>query len=74
MYWFENTTVGRRRHGVKANVLDGAIQVSKFALQSHYYVHFRTNIPGKGMNSLISPAIDQMISLLFFNKDGFGIK
>ena len=30
---------------------------SEFELQSHYYVHFRTNILGKGMNPLIIPAM-----------------
>ena len=33
-----------------ANMLD--IVVRKFELQFHYYVHFQTNTPGKGMNSL----------------------
>ena len=39
------------------------IIVSKFKLQSPYYVHFRTNILGKGMNP---PAMGY--------KDEFGIK
>ena len=39
--------------GVVANVLNGGIVVSEFEFQSCYYVHF-----GKGMNSLISPAMD----------------
>ena len=35
----------------------------------------RTNTFGKGMNSLILHAMDQIASLLFFfYKDGFGIK
>ena len=42
-------------HRVEANVLDCDIGVSEFELQSHYYVHFRTNTLGKGMNLLISP-------------------
>ena len=33
------------------------IVVSDFELQSRYYVHFRTNTLGKGMNSLILPAM-----------------
>ena len=33
------------------------IVVSEFVLQSHYYVHFRTNTLGKGMNPLILPAM-----------------
>ena len=32
-------------------------EASKFELQSRYYVHFRTNTLGKGMNPLISPAM-----------------
>ena len=31
--------------------------VSEFVLQSRYYVHFRANIFGKGMNLLILPAM-----------------
>ena len=40
-----------------------------------YCVHFQTNSLGKGMKPLPPPpAIDQIVSLLFFYKDGFGIK
>ena len=28
---------------------------TQFELKSHYYVHFRTNTLGKGMNSFITP-------------------
>ena len=35
--------------------LDGGIVVSQVELQSHYYVHFRANTLGKGMNPLILP-------------------
>ena len=38
-------------------VMDCGIVVSKFELQSCYYVHFRTNTLGKGMNCLIIPAM-----------------
>ena len=31
-----------------------------------YYVHFWTNISGKGMNPLILLAVGQIIPLLFF--------
>ena len=31
------------------------IVVREFVLQSHYYVHFRANTLGKGMNPLILP-------------------
>ncbi len=41
--------------GVMVNVMDCGIVVSEFVLQSCYYVHFRTNTLGKGMNSLILP-------------------
>ena len=39
--------------GVIVKALDCGIVVSKFKLQSCYYVHFRTNTLGKGMNPLI---------------------
>ena len=39
--------------GVMIKVLDCGIVVSEFELQLHYYVHFRTNTLGKGMNPLI---------------------
>ena len=42
---------------VVVNVLNCDIVVSEFELQSRYYVHFRTNISGKTMNSLIPPAM-----------------
>ena len=54
---------------VVANVLDFDTVVTKFKLQSCYYVHFWTNTLEKGKNCLISPAMG-----LFFYKDGFGIK
>ena len=36
--------------------MDCEIVVTEFELQSRYYVHFRTNALGKGMNPLILPA------------------
>ena len=54
--------------------MDCGIVVSKFELQSRYYVHFRINTLGKGMNPLILPAMDLIVKLLSFWKDGFGIK
>ena len=33
--------------------LDRGIVVSKFELQSRYYIHFRANTLGKGMHPLI---------------------
>ena len=41
---------------VVANMLIFDIVVNKFELWLHYYVQFKTNNLGKGMNSLISPA------------------
>ena len=41
-------------HGLIANELDCKISVSRFDLQSRYYVHFRTNILGKDTNPLTS--------------------
>ena len=40
--------------GVMVKVMDCGIVVGEFELQSRYYVHFRTNILGKGINSLSS--------------------
>ena len=40
-----------RRVMVKA--IDCGIVVSEFVLQSRYYVHFRANTLGKGLNPLI---------------------
>ena len=39
--------------GVMIKVMDCRIVISEFVLQSRYYVHFRTNTLGKGMNPLI---------------------
>ena len=55
-------------------VLDGGIIVSELILQSRYYVHFRANTQGKGMNPLILPAMGWIVPLLFFLENGFGIK
>ena len=38
--------------GVMVKALDRGFVVSEFVLQSRYYVHFRANTVGKGMNSL----------------------
>ena len=40
----------RKTRSVMANVLTSGLEVSEFELQSRYYVHFRTNTTGKGMN------------------------
>ena len=39
--------------GVMAKAMNGGVVVSEFALQLRYYVHFRVNTLGKGMNSII---------------------
>ena len=54
--------------------MDCGIVVSEFELQSRYFVHFRANTLGKGMNPIILPAMGWIVPLLFFYKDGFGIK
>ena len=41
---------GEFPRGVMVNALNCRIVVSEFELQLHYYVHFRTNALGKGMN------------------------
>ena len=45
--------VGEYPHGVMVKAMDCGIVVSEFELQSRYYVHFRANTLGKGMNPLI---------------------
>ena len=42
---------------VMVKAMDCGIVGREFVLQSRYYVHFRANTPGKGMNPLILPAI-----------------
>ena len=43
--------------GVMVKAMDCGIVVSEFVLQSRYYVHYRANTLGKGMNPLILPAM-----------------
>ena len=43
--------------GVMVKAMDYEIVVNEFELQSRYYVHFRANTLGKGMNPLILPAM-----------------
>ena len=43
--------------GVMVKAMDCGIVVSEFVLQSRYYVHFRVNTLGKGVNPLILPAM-----------------
>ena len=37
--------------------MESRIIVSEFELQLNYYIHFRANTLGKGMNPLILPAM-----------------
>ena len=57
-----------------AKVLDCSLEVNEFDLKSHYYIHFQINPLQKDMNPLIPPVMSQIVSMLFFNMDGFGIK
>ena len=51
--------------GVMVNALDSGIVVSELELRSRYYVHFRANTFGKGMNPLILPAMGYIVPLHF---------
>ena len=48
---------GECPRGVMVKAVDCGFVVSKFELQSRYYVHFRTNTIEIGMNPLILSAI-----------------
>ena len=52
--------VGGCPRGVMVKAMNCGIVVREFVLQSRYYVHFRANTLGKGMNPLIlPPAMDK---------------
>ena len=55
LHWFYLAFNGNSR-GIVANVLDCDIVVSEFEHHSPYYVHFRTNTLGEGVNPLITPS------------------
>ena len=58
-----------------ANVLEYGHKITEFELHSFYYVHFRTNALGKGVNPpQILPIMGEIVPLNFFYKDDFGIK
>ena len=38
--------------------MDSGIVIREFVLQSRYYIHFQPNTPGKGMNPLTLPSIE----------------
>ena len=44
-------------NGLMVKAKDCGIVVRKFKLQLLYYIHFRTNTFGKGMNPLILPSV-----------------
>ena len=52
--------------GVMVKAMVCGIVVREFELQSLYYVHFRANTLGKGMNPLILPAMGWIVPQLFF--------
>ena len=47
--------IARCPRGVMVKAMNCGIVVREFVLQSRYYVHFRANTLGKGMNPLILP-------------------
>ena len=49
------TPIMRCPRGVMVKAMNCGIVVREFVLQSRYYVHFRANTLGKGMNPLILP-------------------
>ena len=55
LFWFHLTLFASNpsEGGVMVKALDCRIVVSEFKFQSCYYVYFRTNTFGKGMNTLI---------------------
>ena len=52
---FSIATTPRCPRGVMVKAMNCGIVVREFVLQSRYYVHFRANTLGKGMNPLILP-------------------
>ena len=50
--------------GVMAQVLDYGLEINEIEFHSCYYVHFQVNDFGKAMDSLMSPAMGWIGSLL----------
>ena len=48
--------LGECPRGVMVKAMNCGIVVREFVLQSRYYVHFRANTLGKGMNPLFLPS------------------
>ena len=60
IYFFRTSSKSQRGgcpRGIMVKAMDCGIVVREFVLQSHYYVHFRANTLGKGINPLILPAM-----------------
>ena len=59
LFSFHIALISERRclRGVMVKAMDCGIVVSEFELQSRYYVHFQTNVLGKGRNLHILPAM-----------------
>ena len=51
----ENRISDQSSRGLMVKAMNCGIVVREFVLQSRYYVHFRANTLGKGMNPLILP-------------------
>ena len=64
-------THGACPRGVMVKEMGCEIPVNEFV---RYYVHFRENTLGKGMNPLILEAMTKIATLLFFYENGFDIK
>ena len=60
--------------GVMVKAMDCRIVEREFMFQPRYYIHFRANTLGKGMNPLILPAMGQIVPLLFCKENGSGMK
>ena len=54
--------------------LDCRFEVIVFELCLQYYTYFLTNTLGKCIKPFIPRVMGKILSLLFFDKDGFGIK
>ena len=57
LFLFIKNALGGCPRGVMVKAMDCEIVVCEFVLQSRYYIHFRANTLGKGMNPLILPAM-----------------
>ena len=54
-YGLPKETIRGCPRGVMVKAMNYGIVVREFVLQSRYYVHFRANTLGEGMNPLILP-------------------